>query len=272
MIDEIPDMINIADYTVGSVTSTKKDKQIKKKSSSRIKSRDIFKTFQPLDSLIINPLIDIFEPIFKLLKFKSKTVGTITIMSFCFSLYFLYHMKNNLVWLFLFLGIFIGFFDKLHYIVTSKKVYLTKKSFRSKTNTNTKTKYIPKKLYNLLNYEHKEMYNILVKLTIFTLLFAILKSNMAYYDKSKTYYYLLVLMSIMIIILHFHTENKIIESKIGKTKKSFNIRENLLIVKKISLSILVLVVAYLFSTNINNSKNKNSNKLLDVFLFNENEP
>ena len=153
-------MVDIAEYAP---EASKKD--ITSKAKIRIRSREIFKTFQPLDTLIINPLINIIRPIFKILKFKSNTIGTIVLMSFSFSLYFLYKSKNNLVWLFLFFGIFIGFFDDLHYVVTSKKAYLIKKADKSTKADKT----INKNLYNLLNYEHKEMYNILIKLTMFVL-------------------------------------------------------------------------------------------------------
>jgi hypothetical protein len=113
------------------------------------------------------------------------------------------------------------------------------------------------------------MFTILVKLTIFGLLFAILKSNMIYYDKTNMYHYLLLLISILIIILEFHTKNRIIGSKIAKTKKSNDIRKNLHIIQKIGLGIIFIISAYLLSKS-DISKKKTDN-LLNIFLLNEND-
>ena len=273
IINEIPDMTEISDYIVNPKTS------ISKKSSSRMKSRDVFKTFKPLDSIIINPTIDLFGPLFDILKFKSKTIGFIVLLSYCLGLYFIYHSKENLVWLFLFFGMFTSYFDEIHYVNCSKKISQIKKSF----NTGTKTKTNPnpnpnlnptnyKKLSNILNYEHKQMQTILIKIVIFIILFGLFKSNMINTDKSNTYFYILILMSIITIILEFHTKNKIKKSRIAKTKKSHNILDNILIVRKICLCILLLVSAYLFSKNTIITDNKKTNNLLNVFLLNENDP
>lgn len=238
--DIVNEILNMIDDTDNNENQNQKQKNL---SSPRKMSKDVFKTFKPLDTHIINPLIAIFEPLITNLKFKSKTVGTVSIMIFCFLLYFLYCSKNNLVWLFLFLGYFTSLFDDLHYFVCLKKVYALKKTFNNKTNN--KTKYIPKKLYKILNYEYNEMHIILVRLTLFVLLFAILKSNM-YYNKSNTYLYLLMLMSITIIILQFHTENIILNSKLIKINNRHNIHKNLKIIKKLGISILFIVSIHLF--------------------------
>ena len=74
----------------------------------------------------------------------------------------------------------------------------------------------------------------------------------------------------MAIILELHTKNKITNSVIGKTKKNIKIINNLLIVRKISLSILFLIAVYLFISN--NHPSKKTNSLLNIFVLNENEP
>jgi hypothetical protein len=258
IINKIPNIVEITDYT------NNYSKKNKKNSSTRIKSKDVFKIFKPLDTILINPTLDLLEPILKFFN-KSKTISSIVLMSYSFTLYFLYKSKKNLVWLFLFLGIFAGFFDDIYYTINLKQIQQLKNL--SNNNNLKKNSKIQYKTRKFLNYEHNEMQNILIKTIIFIILFCLIQIDILKSKDQNSYNYMIVFMLIIIIILEFHTKNKIIESEIANTKESYKILGNILIIRKLSLIMLLIISAYIISNYMNNTNKDNKlSSFIDIFL------
>jgi hypothetical protein len=187
---------------------------------------NFFKIFKPLDRILINPLIQILQPVFRHFNYKSDDVGFISLLAYIITLYWAYHQKEILMWIFLFFGSYCSFLDKIYYYKKCKNQY--KKSC--------------------------EMIKILIRIVSYIVMFIFMKSSYIFnVRKISDYVYLLIFMSIILIITEHHT-SVIVYKLNAKHPKVKILRNKLNLIKIFSYSTLFLCVGLIYKFNRDNTK------------------
>lgn len=172
-----------------------------------------FKSFKPFDTLVINPVINKLHPIIHFIGYKSNVVGIISIISFIIVLIYIYNNKRFLGWIFLFFSVYTRLIDKF---------------FAAKCLGNS--------------YISEDFISMLLKLTIFIIVFIIIESSSLINNNKYNYCYIILFMLIIAIITEYHVEN-IIKNNINDKEASIllKIRITLIIgLTLISIGILLL--------------------------------
>jgi hypothetical protein len=180
-------------------------KKINKKEKCKKKHKKIFNTmenyfyhqFAPFDDIICKIFINIFKPISNFVGIKSEIVGAITIMMYICAIYYAFNLRENVMWIFIFLALFVSSLDELY---TYKINKINKKKNKIFDPDNLKYINHDKKIVDKVN---DKMMKICIQLSITIMLFMLLKSSEL--NKSPEFMFICIFMLIAVIILQFHT-------------------------------------------------------------------
>ncbi len=210
--------------------SLRRFRRIRKNINENRNNIGILRTFSPFDEYLIYPFLEICKPVLNMLDLNSCEVSLVSILSFILAGICYYYKNNNLIWIYVFFGLFVLSIDKIIYVKDVKSLLI-------------------------------EQYNLLIKFLFTIIVFIMLYSSELSYTNNKLY--ILIMMNILLYILYHHISKNF---KKANKLKSYNILLEL--VKYFSINLNIVLFGYIIKNKINGST-KTSGNLFNMFILNE---